>query len=161
MVGDLCFNFLRISEHSPVESIKPLIETVENTRRELSWGSPRAKRSGGQTFSHFTTTSAVNLGQAILTSMKHVEETLLFVFEHATSTSGPKPSESETAAQILHRLDQARDDARKEFANLSQGMDEDSQKNDDMRLDVEASDQSLFVVSLIEVYLYLPRSSMS
>jgi hypothetical protein len=90
--------------------------------------------------------------------MKHVEETLLFVFEHATSASGPNPSENETAAQILRRLDQARDDARKEFANLyiSQGMSEDSQKNDDVELDVEASDQSLFVVSLIEVYFYLP-----
>ena len=158
MVGDFCFNFLRISKHSPVESIKPLIEIVENTRRELSWGSPGAKRSGGETFSRSTSTLAVNLGQAILTSMKHVEETLLFVFEHATSASGPNPSENETAAQILRRLDQARDDARKEFANLyiSQGMSEDSQKNDDVELDVEASDQSLFVVSLIEVYFYLP-----
>lgn len=88
--------------------------------------------------------------------MKHIEETLLFVFEHATSASGPNPSENETAAQILRLLDQARDDARKEFANLSQGMNEDSQKIDDVGLDVEASDQSLFVVSLMEVYFYLP-----
>jgi hypothetical protein len=93
--------------------------------------------------------------------MKHVEETLLFVFEHATSASSPNPSENETAAQILHRLDQARDDARKEFANLSQGMDEDPPKNDDVGLGVKASDQSLFVVSLIEVYLYPPRSPMN
>ena len=150
-----------ISEHSLVDSIKPLIGIVENTRRELSWGGPRMKRSGGETFSHSTTTSAVNLGQTILTSMKHVEETLLFVFERATSASGPKPPENETAAQILHRLDQARDDARKEFANLSQGMNEDSQKYDDVGLDVEASDQSLFVVSLIEVHLYLPRSRIN
>lgn len=93
--------------------------------------------------------------------MKHVEETLLFVFEHATSASGPNPSENETATQILRRLDQARDDARKDFTHLSQGMNESSQKNDDVGLDVEASDQSLFVVSLIEVYFYLSRSLMN
>jgi hypothetical protein len=35
------------------------------------------------------------------------------------------------------------------------------QKNDDVRLEVEASDQSLFVVSLIEVCrLCIPRLSM-
>jgi hypothetical protein len=92
--------------------------------------------------------------------MKYVEETLLFVFEHATSTSTPKFSENKTAVQILHQLDQARDDARKEFVNSLQCMIKDLQKNDDVRLDVEASDQSLFVVSLIEVCLYIPRLPM-
>jgi hypothetical protein len=92
--------------------------------------------------------------------MKYVEETLLFVFEHATSTSAPRFSENKTAVQILRQLDQARDDARKEFVNLLQGMIRDLQKNDNARFDVEASDQSLFVVSLIEVCLCIPRLSM-
>ena len=153
----LSFNRLRRSKHFPVQSIKPLIGIVENTRRELSWGSPRVKRSRGETLSYSSTTPAVNLGHAILTSMKHVEATLLFVFEHATNASESRLSENETATQILHRLNQARDDAREEFAKLFHG---DSQKTDDVGLAGEASNESLFLVSLIEVRLFLPRLPM-
>ena len=150
----LSFNRLGCSEDFLVQSIKPLIGIVENTRRELSWGSPRAKRSRGETLSYSTTTPAVNLGHTILTSMKHVEATLLFVFEHATNASEPKLSENETTSQILDRLDQARDDAREEFAKLSQGMNGDSQTTNAVGLAEEASNESLFIVSLIEVRLF-------
>ena len=148
----LSFNRLRRSEKFPVQSIKPLIGIVENTRRELSWGSPREKRSRRETLSYSTTT-AVNLGHAILTSMKHVEATLLYVFEHASNASESKLPENETPAQILHRLDQAQDDAIEEFAKLFQGMNGDSQKTNDIGLAEEASNESLFHVSLIEVHL--------
>lgn len=149
----LSFNRLRRSEYFPVQSIKPLIGIVENTRRELSWGSPRTKRSHRETLSNSTTTIAVNLGHAILTSMKHVEATLLYVFEHASNASDSKLPENESVAQILHRLDQARDDAREEFAKIFQGMNGNSQKTDDVGLAEEASNESLFHVSLMEVRL--------
>ena len=147
----LSFNRLSRSEHLPVQSIKPLIGIIENTRRELSWGSPRAKGSRRVTLSPSTTTTAVNLGHAILTSMKHVEATLLYVFEHASNASKSHLPENETAAQILHRLDQAWDDAREEFAKLFQGMNGDSHKTDGVGLAEEASNESLFHVSLMEV----------
>ena len=150
----LSFNRLRRSEHFSVQSIKPRSGIVENTRGELSWGSPRTKRNHGETLPYSTTTPAVNLGHAILTSMKHVEATLLFVFEHTTNASEPKLSENETAAQILDRLDQARDDAKEEFAKLSQGLNGDSQKTDTVGPAEEASNESLFLVSLIEVRLF-------
>jgi hypothetical protein len=149
----LSFNRLRRSEHFPVQSIKPLIGIVENTRRELSWGSPQAKRCRRETLSYSTTTTAVNLGHAILTSMKHVEATLLYVFEHASNTSKSKLPENETPARILHRLDQAQDDARGEFAKLFQVMNGDSQKINDVGPAEEASNETLFHVSLIEVRL--------
>ena len=133
---------------SVVESIKPLIGVVENTRRELSWGVSLSKRTRGEKLSHAPTTPAVNLGQIILASMKHVEATLLFVFEHK-----PKPFEKEKTSQLLDRLDHARDAAREEFASLFQGMNE---ENDDVEVVVGTSEQFLFLVSLIEVGLYLP-----
>ena len=103
----------------------------------------------------------MNLGHVILASMKHVEATLLFVFEHSASASGLKPSQNETTTQILHRLGQARDDAREKFANLYQGMNGDMRKTDDVELAIEASDQSLFLVSLIEVRPYLSSIPMN
>ena len=156
----LLFDRLGRSEHFSVQSIKPLIGIVENTRRDLSWGNPRTKRRRGETLSYSSTTSAVNLGHAILTSMKHVEATLLFVFEHAKNASELKLPENETAAQILHRLDQARDDAREEFAQLFQSMDGNSQITDDVGLAEGALSESLFLVSLIDVCSFLPRLPM-
>jgi hypothetical protein len=140
--------------NSPVGSIRPLIAVVENTRRELSWGSLRVKTRREEKFFYSTMTPAGNLGEVILASMKHVEATLLFVFEHTAGTSGPKPPENETSTQILHRLDQARDAAREKFAGLFRGMNEDAPKNE---LTSDASDHFLFLVSLIEVCLYLPK----
>jgi hypothetical protein len=105
-----------------------------------------------------TMAPAVNLGQVILASMKHVEATLLFVFEHTAGTSGPKPSDKETSTQILHRLDQARDAAREVFAGLHRYMNEDAKKNENVEIPPHASDQFLFLVSLIEVCLYLPKN---
>lgn len=101
-------------------------------------------------------TPAVNLGQVILESMKHVEATLLFVFERTAGTLGQKPPERETSTQILHRLDQARDNAREMFAGLFRGIKEDAPKNEYMGLAYDASDHFLFLVSLIEVCLYIP-----
>jgi hypothetical protein len=103
-------------------------------------------------------TPAVNLGQAILASMKHVEVTLLFVFEHAAGTSGPRPSDKEASTQILHRLDQARDAAREVFAGLHRYMNDDTKKNENVEIPPDVSDQFLFFVSLIEVCLYLSNS---
>jgi hypothetical protein len=134
-----------------VASIKPLIAVVENTRRELSWGSLRVKTRRGEKFLYPTMTPAVNLGQVILESMKHVEATLLYVFERTAGTLGPKPPGRETSTQILHRLDQARDNAREMFAGLFRGMKEDAPKNDYMGLAYDASDHFLFLVSLIEM----------
>jgi hypothetical protein len=104
-------------------------------------------------------TPAANLGLAILASMKQVEAILLFVFEHATSASSPKPSQNETT-QILRRLDQARDNAKEEFANLFQEIDGNLRNTDDIGLALEASDQSHFLVSLIEARLYIYLSQM-
>jgi hypothetical protein len=104
---------------------------------------------------HATMTPAANLGQVILESMKHVEATLLFVFEHTAGTSGPKPSDKETSTQILHRLDQARDAAREMFAGLHRYMNEDA-KN--VEIPPDASEQFLFLVSLIEVCFYLSKN---
>lgn len=101
---------------------------------------------------------AANLGQVILESMKHVEATLLFVFEHTAGKSGPKPSD-ETSTQILHRLDQARDAAREVFAGLHRYMNEDAKKIENVEIPPDASDQFLFLVSLIEVCLYLSKNN--
>jgi hypothetical protein len=109
---------------------------------------------------HFyaTMTPAENLGHVILASMKHVEATLLFVFEHSATTSGPKPSDKETSTQILHRLDEARDAAREVFTGLHRHMNEDANKNENVEVPPDASDQFLFLVSLIEVCLYLSKN---
>jgi hypothetical protein len=139
-----------------VGSIKPLIAVVENIRRELSWGSLRVKTRRGERFFHPTMTPAANLGEVILASMKHVEATLLFVFEHTAGALGPEPPEKETSTQILHRLDQARDAAREMSAGLFRDMNEDAPKHE---LTSDASDLFLFLVSLIEVCLYLPKTS--
>ena len=82
--------------------------------------------------------------------MKHVEATLLFVFERGPNASGD--SKIENANQILHRLDQARDTARKELADLFQQINEGS-----LEIDVssEISSHSHFFVSLIEVCSYI------
>lgn len=101
---------------------------------------------------------AVNLGRAILASMKHVEATLLFVFEHTVGASGPKPSDKETSTQILNRLDEARDAAREVFADLHRYMNKDAMKNENVEIPTDASDQFLFLVSLIEVCLYLSKT---
>ena len=92
---------------------------------------------------------AFDLGKAILASIKHVEVTLLFVFERNPNTFGH--SKKETANQVLHQLDQARDAARKELAGLFQQVDEYSSKND---ITSEISSYSHFFVSLIEVCIY-------
>lgn len=117
------------------------------------------KTRRGEKYLYPTMTPAVNLGQVILASMKHVEATLLFVFERTAGTLGQKPPERETSTQILHRLDQARDNARETFAGLFRGMKEDAPKNEYMGLAYDASDHFLFLVSLIEVCLYLPKTS--
>ena len=149
--GLLFFSCLRFFlSTSLVESIKPLIAVVENTRRELSWGSLRVKTRRGEKFFYPTMSPAMDLGQVMLASMKHVEATLLFVFEHAAGTFGPKSPEKETSAQLLHRLDQARDAAREMFAGLFRGMNEDA-KSEYMGSTFDASDHSLFLVSLMEV----------
>ncbi|KAI0303455.1 hypothetical protein B0F90DRAFT_1711174 [Multifurca ochricompacta] len=134
-----------------VESIKPLIRVVENTRRELSWGSSRAKTSHTKCPSHPTTTPAIILGQIILASMKHIEGTLLYVFERTDNPSWPNPPEKETTNQISHRLDQARVAARKELAGVFQHLNENAPKNENVGTTVEASVHSLFFVSLIEM----------
>jgi hypothetical protein len=100
----------------------------------------------GKVLTHPTMKPAFDLGQAILASIKHVEATLLFVFER-----NPGHSKKETENQILHQLDQARDAARKELAGLFQQVDEDSPKND---ITSEVSSYSHFFVSLIEVCIY-------
>ena len=97
----------------------------------------------------------MDLGQVILASMKHVEATLLFVFEDTVCTFGPKPHEKETSAQLLRRLDQARGAAREVFAGLFRGMNQDAPQNEYMGSTFDASDHSLFLVSLMEVCLYL------
>ena len=89
---------------------------------------------------------ALELGKAIVTSMKHVEATLLFVFERAANAFGhPK---KETANQILRQLDEARDAARKELADLFQQVNDGS-----LNIDIasKVSSHSHFFVSLIEV----------
>lgn len=82
--------------------------------------------------------------------MKHVEATLLFVFERTANAFGP--SKKETANQILHQLDQARDAARKELSDLFQQVNEGSPKID---ITSEVSSHSHFFVSLIEVCNYI------
>ena len=83
--------------------------------------------------------------------MKYVEAALLFVFEHTANAPGLDSPEMQTAPQILRRLDQARDVARKECATLFQHMNEDAPDDDNVGVAVEASSHSLFLVSLIEV----------
>ncbi|KAH9174246.1 hypothetical protein EDB89DRAFT_2067893 [Lactarius sanguifluus] len=124
-----------------VASIKPLIGVVENVRRELSWGCSHVGTSPGRGSTYPTMQPALDLGQAILASMKHVEDTLLFVFERTANAFRPSKKE---AAQILHQLDQARDAARKGLTDLFGG----SPKNDTTS---EVSGHSHFFVSLIEM----------
>jgi hypothetical protein len=103
----------------------------------------------GKGLTHPTMKPAFDLGQAILASIKHVEATLLFVFERNPTAFGN--SKKETANQILHQLDQARGAARKELAGLFQQVDDGSPKND---ITSEVSNYSHFFVSLIEVCIY-------
>ncbi|KAH8983677.1 hypothetical protein EDB86DRAFT_2811253 [Lactarius hatsudake] len=124
-----------------VASIKPLIGVVENVRKELSWGCSHVGTSPGRGSTYPTMQPALDLGQAILASMKHVEDTLLFVFEHTANAFQPS---KKGAAQILHQLDQARDAAKKELTDLFGG----SPKNDTTS---EVSGHSHFFVSLIEM----------
>lgn len=73
----------------------------------------------------------------------------MFVFEHSPNAFGH--SKKETANQVLHQLDQARDAARKELAGLFQQVDEYLPEND---ITSEISSYSHFFVSLIEVCIY-------
>ncbi len=107
----------------------------------------------GETDSNPIMTPAANLGREILTSMKHVEVTLLFAFEHTAGALGPKPSEKETSTQVLHRLDRARDAARGVFA-LNRDTNEDTPKIENVGISSDASDQFVFLVSLMEVSTY-------
>jgi hypothetical protein len=89
---------------------------------------------------------AWDLGQAILASMKHVEATLLFVFERHPNVLGhPKKG---AVNQILYRLDHARDTTRNELADLFHQVNEGSLNND---ISSKISSYSHFFVSLIEV----------
>jgi hypothetical protein len=151
----VCPSHLRFSKFSSVESIKPLIGVVENIRRELSWGTSRAKVRPGEK-PHAAMIPAGQLAQAILASMKYVEVTLLFVFERTTDVPGLGSSERETAPQILRQLDQARDAAGREFA-LFQHMDDDARKDENDGVTVEAWGHTSFFVSLIEVRYRLPK----
>jgi hypothetical protein len=132
-----------------VASIKPLIGVVENVRRELSWGCSHVGTNLGKGLTHPTMKPAFDLGQAILASIKHVEATLLFVFERNPNAFGR--SKKETTNQILLQLDQARCAARKELAGLFQQVDDGSPKNE---ITSEVSSYSHFFVSLIEVCIY-------
>jgi hypothetical protein len=123
---------------------------VESVRRELSWGCSHMGTSPGKGSTHPSMKPALDLGQAILASMKHVEATLLFVFERNSSALGH--SKKETANQILHLLDQTRDAARKELADLFQQVNEGSLNIDTSS---EMSIYSHFFVSLIEVCNYI------
>ncbi|KAH9056632.1 hypothetical protein EDB87DRAFT_1675958 [Lactarius vividus] len=125
----------RVDVLSQSQSIKPLIGVVENVRRELSWGCSHVGTSPGRGSTYPTVQPALDLGQAILGSMKHIEDTLLFVFERTAKRE---------AAQILHQLDQARDAAKKELTDLFGG----SPKSDTTS---EVSGHSHFFVSLIEM----------
>ena len=94
---------------------------------------------------------AWDLGQAILASLKHVEATLLFVFERNSNALGhPKKG---AANQIMYRLDQARDTAKNELADLFHQVNEGSLNND---ISSEISSYSHFFVSLIEVCDHIP-----
>ena len=159
---DICASITRdVLNIFIVESIKPLIAVVENTRRELSWGSLRVKTLREKKLCYARMKPAVDLGQAILVSMKHVEATLLYVFEHSAGTLGPKPSDKDTSTQILHQLDRARDSAREVFAGLHRYMNEDTKRNENVEIPPDVSDQFLFLVSLIEVCpsLYLSKNT--
>ncbi|KAH9025176.1 hypothetical protein EDB85DRAFT_2179551 [Lactarius pseudohatsudake] len=105
-----------------VASIKPLIGVVENVRKELSWGCSHVGTSPGRGSTYPTIQPALDLGQAIMGSMKHVEDTLLFVFEIRPGTRCCK----------------------KELTDLFGG----SPKNDTTS---EVSGHSHFFVSLIEM----------
>jgi peptidoglycan hydrolase CwlO-like protein len=97
---------------------------------------------------------ALDLGRAILASMKHVEATLLVVFERTADAFGH--SKKETADQILQQLDQARDAAKKELADLFQQVNEGSPK---IEITTEVSSHSHFFASLIEVCNHTKRTS--
>jgi hypothetical protein len=146
----VCPHHMRVAKHFSVESIKPLIGVVENIRRELAWGSSRAILSPGEK-SHAVMMPAGQLSQAILASMKYVEAALLFAFERSANVPGLETSGNKTAPQILRRLDEARDAARREFATAFQSMNDGARKDENGEVTVEALGHTSFLVSLIEV----------
>ncbi|KAH9977258.1 hypothetical protein BGW80DRAFT_1435937 [Lactifluus volemus] len=146
-----------------VESIKPLIGVVENIRRELAWGSSRAILSPGEK-SHAVMMPAGQLSQAILASMKYVEAALLFAFERSANVPGLETSGNKTAPQILRRLDEARDAARREFATAFQSMNDGARKDenemaDEMNRAVLVADKILSLHSTSRTRLWYPRFS--
>src|SRR5258708_28760547 len=98
-------------------------------------------------------TPAANLGREILTSMKHVEVTLLFAFEHTAGALGPKPSEKETSIQVLHRLDRARDAATGVFA-LNRDTNEDTPKIENVGISSDAAHQFVFLLYIMKLSTY-------
>ncbi|KAI0262972.1 hypothetical protein BC834DRAFT_1027888 [Gloeopeniophorella convolvens] len=133
-----------------VESIKPLIGVVENTRRELSWGTSRIKKDSGTGVPLSITTPAVDLGGALIESMKYVEEAILFIFEH-TPHPPVSTGEKDSLDGLLHRLDQARDTARNELAELLEHVHENTSNVQGVGASAKPPDHALFFVSLIEM----------
>lgn len=140
-----------------VKSIKPFIGIVENVRRELSWGMafPRssffASNLEDSTASAFRT-PALDLGDALLVSMKTVEGVILETFQNTSLIWRSLQTERTAVTAAREQLLHAREKARNELRKISDGLDmEQRTSNGEVKFPPEFFNLCLFMISLLQV----------
>ncbi|THH09172.1 hypothetical protein EW146_g8766 [Bondarzewia mesenterica] len=144
---------LRVGRLS-VKSIKPLLGIVEHLRRELSWGGALAEL---QTYDENTLSvfqaPAVDLGHAILASIKAVENCVLACYKNPLKNGGPRPSTKLAIADARAQLTASRDAAREDLKEIFDKFDMDqraSLESARLQLSRELADCCLFMISLLQ-----------
>ncbi|KAI0060839.1 hypothetical protein BV25DRAFT_1827399 [Artomyces pyxidatus] len=140
---------LRVGRLS-VKSIKPFIGIVEHTRRELSWGHMNYEHGRDSRIVDAFKGPVLELGHAILASMKAVEASINVVFSVHRAWQAPHVQNTvpHAAQQLLLARDAAREQLRIMFDELDMGQ---RASSSDFRLSRDLSDYCLFTISLLQM----------
>ncbi|KAL0947218.1 hypothetical protein HGRIS_013335 [Hohenbuehelia grisea] len=139
-----------------VKSIKPLIGTIEHLRRELAWGMtyPRPSRSSelqDDSVFEFFKDPAMQLGNAVLASMKAVEAVVSRSFDHSL-VSRPLDAERAALEDCIARLHKASVAAREELRSFCDDLDMRQRAADGaVGFPQEVFEICLFMISLLQM----------
>ncbi|KDQ53035.1 hypothetical protein JAAARDRAFT_61594 [Jaapia argillacea MUCL 33604] len=142
-----------------VKSIKPLIGIIEHLRRELSWGMsfyragfPQLDDQSDQASSIFRV-PALDLGHAILASMKAVQDVTLTCFDSPGSHASALSSEKATLHGVSQKLMFAQQEARSLLQKISDELDmvQRSSLSAELPSQREFFDSCLFMISLLQM----------
>jgi hypothetical protein len=144
-----------------VKSLKPFVAIVEYLRRELTWGktsspdkSPREKEKISA-----LQPAAVELGRAVISAMEVVERCVHMTYNsrlsHQPELTGEERNVQAARATLLGARNNARDQLQKVFGKEEKTLKAVSQLT--FQLPHERSDYCLFVISLLQVGISLPK----